>query len=168
LEQRIPDISGLQIQRRLAAENCYLPMVYTTSSVDVSTAVNLMRGGAVHILEKPLRPIELLNAIQEALSMAASHHKQGAERRRLLEAIAKLTRKERQLITLLAAAKPTKVIAAELKICQRAVEMRRSVVMEKLGLHSLLELVYFAVRAFQECRALLDFAMTEAAEDPEC
>ena len=83
LEQRIFDISGLQIQRRLAEQNQRLPMVYVTSGVDVSTAVVLMRGGAIHILEKPLRSIELLNAIQEAVAIDQNERRKEAGKRRV-------------------------------------------------------------------------------------
>jgi FixJ family two-component response regulator len=69
LELRISDASGIQIQRTLAEQNQRLPIVFVTSSIDVSTAVALMREGAVHVLEKPLRAIDLLNAVQEALSL---------------------------------------------------------------------------------------------------
>ena len=150
LEQRVFDISGLQIQRRLAERNQRLPMVFVTSALDVSTAVVLMRGGAIHILEKPLRSIELLNAIQEAVAIDQNERRQEAGKRRLRESIAMLTRKERQLVHLFAAAKSTKVIAAELGICARAVELRRRGIMDKLGLKSALELLRFSILASLE------------------
>ena len=65
LEQRIVDISGLQIQQRLVEQNQRLPLIYVTSGLDVSTAVVLMRGGAINVLEKPLR----LHGITQAPSM---------------------------------------------------------------------------------------------------
>jgi two-component system, LuxR family, response regulator FixJ len=164
LEQRILDTSGLQIQRRLAEQHQCLPMVYVTSGIDVSTAVVLMRGGAVHILEKPLRSIELLNAIQEALARDEGQRKEEAEKRHVRESVAVLTRKERQLVGLLAAAKSTKVIASELSICARAVELRRRNVMEKLGLHSSLELMRFAVLARQKFSRLLEAPLVNEEE----
>ena len=164
LEQRIFDISGLQIQRRMADENHSLPMVFVTSTIDVSTAVVLMRGGAVHILEKPLRSIELLNAIQEALALGESRRQQEVDKKRVRESVALLTRKERQLVGLLAAAKSTKAIAAELSICSRAVELRRRGVMDKLGIDSSLELMRFAVLARQKFSRLLDVPKHEAEE----
>ncbi len=156
LEQRIFDISGLQIQRRLAEQNRRLSMVYVTSGADVSTAVALMRGGAIHVLEKPLRPIELLDAIQEAVAVDQNLRRREAGRRRVTELIATLSRRERQLVSLVAAAKATKTIAAELNICSRAVELRRRAVMEKLGLKSSIELLRFAMLAWHECRHCLD------------
>ncbi len=162
LEQRIFDLSGLQIQRRLAEQNQRLPTVFVTSGLDVSTAVVLMRGGAIHVLEKPLRSIELLNAIQEAVAVNADERRQMAGKRRVRESVALLTRKERQLVSLVASAKSTKAIAAELRICSRAVELRRRGVMDKLGLKSSLELLRFCILAWQECRHSLGSAESKA------
>ena len=119
-------------------------MMYVSSGMDVSTAVVLMRGGAIHILEKPLRSIELLNAIQEAVAIDQDERRKEAGKRQVRESIARLTRKERQLVSLVASAKSTKAIASELGICSRAVELRRRGVMDKLGLKSSLELLRFA------------------------
>ena len=161
LEQRIADTSGLQIQRRLAERRQRLPMIYVSSSIDVSTAVALMRGGAVHILEKPLRSIELFGAIQEALSIDKNQRQQEADKRRIRESIATLTHKERKLVRLLATATSNKSISEELSICARAVELRRRAVMEKLGLESPMELVRFALVAQEEIGGLLGAASQE-------
>jgi FixJ family two-component response regulator len=150
LEQRIFDISGLQIQRRLAEQNQRLPIVYVTSGLDVSTAVVLMRGGAVHVLEKPLRSIELLSAIQEAVAIDQDERRKEARMRWVRESFAALTHKERQLVSLIATLKSTKAIAAELGVCSRAIELRRRGAMSKLGLKSSLELLRFAILAWQE------------------
>ncbi len=158
LEQRIFDMSGLQIQRRLAEQNQRLSMVYVSSGLDVSTAVVLMRGGAINVLEKPLRSIELHDAIVEAVTADQNRRRKGATKRQVKESIAKLTRKERQLVSLVASAKSTKTIAAELRICSRAVELRRRAVMDKLGMTSSLELLRFAILAGQEYSHYLDSA----------
>ncbi len=161
LEQRIADTSGLQIQRRLAERRQRLPMIYVSSSIDVLTAVVLMRGGAVHILEKPLRSLELFGAIQEALAIDKNQRQQEADKRRIRESIATLTHKERKLVCLLATATSNKLISEELSICARAVELRRRAVMEKLGLESPMELVRFALLAQAEISGLLDAARYE-------
>jgi two-component system response regulator DctR len=166
LEQRIADTSGLQIQRRLAERRQRLPMIYVSSSIDVSTAVVLMRGGAVHILEKPLRSVEILGAIQEALALDKSQRQQEADKRRIRESIAMLTYKERRLVCLLATAPSNKSISEELSICARAVELRRRAVMEKLGLESPMELVRFALLAQEEISGLLDAASYERNDMP--
>jgi FixJ family two-component response regulator len=165
LEQRIPDISGLQIQRRLTAQNQPLPLVYVSSTWDVSTAVALMRGGAIHVLEKPLRAIELLDAVQEALAKDQNERRQRAGKCRVRESIAMLTLKERQLVSLIASTKSTKAIIAELGICARAVELRRHGIMNKLGLRSSLELLKFAMLAGRECSHSLDSAELPADAD---
>jgi len=162
LEQRIFDMSGLQIQHRLVEWGQRLPMVYVTSGLDVSTAVLLMRGGATHVLEKPLRRVELFNAIHEALTIDQRNRCQAANKRRVRESLALLTQKERQLVSLVATAKSTKGIALELGLCPRAVELRCHRIMDKLGLHSRLELMRFAVIARQECGDYLAPAELEA------
>jgi len=165
LEQRIPDISGLQIQRRLTEQKQRLPMIYVSSKLDVSTAVALMRGGAIQVLEKPMRSIELLSAIQEGVANDQHERRKAARKRQVRESIAKLTAKERQLVGLIAAAKSTKAIAAELGICARSVELRRRGVTEKLGLRSSLELLRFAMLAWQECNHQLESADLKAGDD---
>ncbi len=163
LEQRIFDMSGLQVQRRLAEQNQRLPMVYVSAALDVSTAVVLMRGGAINVLEKPLRSIELHDAIVEALTTGQNLRRKEAGKRRVKESIAMLTHKERQLVGLIASAKSTKTIAEELSICPRAVELRRRGVMEKLGMASAQELLRFAIFAQQEYGHYLDSAAGRAA-----
>jgi two-component system, LuxR family, response regulator FixJ len=156
LEQRIYDISGLQIQRRLAEQNQRLPMVYVTSGLDVSTAVALMRGGAIQVLEKPLRSIELFKAIQEAVAIDDKERRHESAKRQVRESIALLTRKERQLVSLVASAKSSKAISAELSIRSRAVALRRRAVMDKLGMKTSLELLKFAMLAWRESSHYLD------------
>ncbi|MGO9111268.1 MAG: response regulator transcription factor [Thermoguttaceae bacterium] len=165
LEQRIFDMSGLQIQRRLAEQDQRLPMVFVASGLDVSTAVVLMRGGAIHILEKPLSKSELLKAIQQAVAIDRNVRRKEAGRRRVKESIARLTCKERQLLSLIAAAKSPKAISAELEISPRSVDLRRRGVMDKLGMKSSLELLKFAVLAWQECSYFLDSPQAQSVAD---
>jgi len=145
LEHRILDMSGLQMQRCLAEQKKRLPMVFATSNLDVSTAVALMRGGAIHVLEKPLRPIELVNAIHEGVATDQEDRRKEAEERRLRESKMMLTRKELELLRLIASAKSSKAIASELGICPRAVEFRRRGIMNKLGLKTSFDVLRFAL-----------------------
>jgi len=87
----------------------------------------------------------LLNAIQEAVAIDQNERWQAAGKRRVRESVALLTSKERQLVSLVASAKSTTLIALELSICRRTVELRRRGVMEKLGLKTTLELLRFAI-----------------------
>ena len=150
LEVKIPDMSGLQIQRRLAAEKRTLPLIFLTGHADVSLAVELMRGGAVHYLQKPLRPMELLEAIEEALAVDRARRRARQRRQRVKEGIARLTAGEREVLRRIAEGRATKVIAADLEVSRRTVELRRVRVMEKLGLKSPTALLHFAILAHRQ------------------
>jgi FixJ family two-component response regulator len=147
LEVRIPDINGLQIQERLAAERAVIPLVFLTTQTTVSIAVRAMRLGAVHFMEKPFREHELWDTVQEAISLDA-RRRRAAERREMIEGrLARLTPKEQQVLGMIAEGKSKQTIAAEVGISVRTVELRRSRLMKKLGLGSLVELVVFALGA---------------------
>jgi FixJ family two-component response regulator len=107
-------MSGLQLQHRLSASGTVLPLVFVVGKPDVSTAVELMRGGAVHVLEKLLRAVELLEAIQEALLLGQNRRHAKSEERRLKNLTAILSRKELEVLDLIAAGKSPKAIAAVL------------------------------------------------------
>jgi FixJ family two-component response regulator len=150
LELRIPDMSGLQLQHRLLARGSDLPLIFLTADTNVSTAVELMRGGAVHVLEKPARPIEVLSAIQEAIDL--DQHRRNCKQRhtRLRDLTAALTAKERQVLELIGRGKSIKAIAAELELSVRAIELRRHSLMNKLRAASSLELMRFSVMLQRE------------------
>jgi two-component system response regulator FixJ len=150
LEQRIPDMSGLQLQHRLAASGAVLPLVLVTARTDVSTAVEFMRGGAVHVLVKPVRSIELLEAIHEAIALDRGRRLAKNHQTRLKNLTDALNRNERQLLELIAAGRTVKAIAADLELCVRAVELRRKSLMKKLEVESSLELMRFSVIAHRE------------------
>ncbi len=150
LEQRIPDMSGLQLQHRLSASGCPLPLVFMMADTDVSTAVELMRGGAVHVLEKPPRAVELCNAIQEAVALDRVRRQARHQQATLHDLTAALTRKQRQVLELIGQGRSSKAMAAELELSVRAIELRRNGLMKKLGLDSSLELMRFAVIALKE------------------
>jgi FixJ family two-component response regulator len=145
LEQRIVDMSGLQLQRQLAASGATLPMVFVIAEPNVSIAVELMRGGAIHVLEKPIRPVELLTAVQEAVSLDQDRRHVEQHREQIHDRVAALSRKEREVLELIARGKSVKAMAAELELSVRAIEQRRRSLMEKLHLKSPLELMRFSV-----------------------
>ncbi len=147
LEVRIPDMSGYQIQRRLAESCSPLPLVFLSSTVDVSLAVELLRGGAVHYLQKPMRPVELLKAIHEALAIDRTRREASRRRQAIVESIAVLSSKERDVLRLVGEGKSNPQIAAELHLGLRTVELRRASLIKKLSLKSPLELFHFALLA---------------------
>ena len=150
LERRLPDMSGLQLQNRLSASGSTLPLIFVMSSPDVSLAVELMRGGAVHVLEKPARSIELFSAIQEAIALDQERRIAKAQRTKVRDLIASLSEKQVQVLELIARGKSIKAMAKELELSVRAVELRRNGLMSKLELQTPLELMRFAVIAAPE------------------
>ncbi len=150
LEQRIPDMSGLQLQHRLSARGSKLPLVFVTANTSVSMAVELMRGGAVHVLEKPVRPVELLSAIEEAVKLDHDRRRTKNHRAKLEKTVASLTAKEHQVLELIGRGKSVKAIAAELDLCLRAIELRRKSLMKKLGVVTSMELMRLAVTINRE------------------
>lgn len=145
LEQRICDMSGLQLQHRLAARRSILPLVFVLANASVATAVELMRGGAVHVLEKPFRALELLTAVQEAVALDAERRAARQHHSKMLGSLASLTTKEHDVLELVAKGCSTKAIALELKLSVRAIELRRKRLMQKLDLRTSQELLRFSV-----------------------
>ncbi len=147
LEVKIPDLSGLEIQRRLAAEGHAATLVFLTSHRDVSIAVQAMRAGAVHFLEKPFRTRELWDAIEEAVRLDRQRRRAEQRQRKLRQRLQAVTPKQRQVLKLIAKGKSTREIAANLGITVRGVELRRQALMKTLKAQSLVELVYYALVA---------------------
>ena len=156
LEVKIPDMSGLQIQRRLSRISATLPQVFLTTHDDVAMAVELMRGGAVNYLQKPLRPLELLNAVQEAVALDHYRRKTQQRRQRLLERLATLTIKQREVLKMIAEGESTRSMATLLQVSPRTIELRRSGLMKKLGLRSTASLLHFALLAHRNGKHYLD------------
>jgi two-component system response regulator FixJ len=155
LEQRIPDMSGLQLQRRLALSGTrQVPLVFALNDATVSTAVELLRGGAVHVLEKPLRPLELLTAVQEAIDLDRERRRAAASDEQVRDLIAALSRKDREVLELMALGKSIKAIAVQLELSVRTIEQRRQKLMAKLQLRSALELMRFSIFTRQNFRSV--------------
>jgi FixJ family two-component response regulator len=167
LEQRIPDMSGLQLQRRLALSDArQLPLVFVLDAATVSTAVELLRGGAVHVIEKPLRPLELLTAIQEALDLDRERRRAAASDEQVRDLITTLNRKEREVLELIALGKSVKSIAIQLEMSVRAIEQRRQKLIDKLQLTSALELIRFSILARRSFRTTAADGRAKAAVRP--
>ena len=141
LDIRMPGMTGLELQRKLGAEGSTLPIIFLTGHGDVPMAVEAMQKGAVDFIQKPFRDQELLDRIREALATdeerreAQQHHAEVASR------LDRLTNREREVFDLVVTGKPNKVIAYELGVSQRTVEIHRARVMEKMQARSLADLV---------------------------
>ncbi|MGN7726983.1 response regulator transcription factor [Luteimonas sp. 22616] len=140
-DMRMPEMSGLQLQDELHRRGIVLPLVFVTAHGDVPLAVEAMRKGAANFLEKPFSEDALVDAIRAALASARNHGAVGA----VGESLARLSPRERQVLDLVIASKPNKIIADILGISIKTVELHRANMMSKLGVRSLPELMKVAL-----------------------
>ncbi len=141
LDIRMPEMSGLEIQQQLNRSGVMLPVIFITGHGDIPMAVQAMKDGAFDFLTKPFRDQDLLDRINNAL-------KQDAENRAAIERHAdmrsraeSLTAREREVFELIVEGKANKVVAIDLGLSERTVEIHRSNVMEKMGARSVAHLV---------------------------
>lgn len=144
---RMPQMSGLELVRRLKERGVTLPVIVITGHGDVPLAVEAMRAGVLDFLEKPFEDDTLLASIRMALNSAAETTEQQAEREKFEHVVATLSGREREVLQGVVAGKLNKVIAFELGISPRTVEVYRANVMTKTGAHGLSELVRIALLA---------------------
>jgi len=138
-DMRMPEMSGLQLQDELHRRGIVLPLVFVTAHGDVPLAVEAMRKGAANFLEKPFTEQALTHAIHAAF---ASRREQAPAHSPALQ---KLSPRERQVLDLVVASKPNKIIADILGISIKTVELHRANMMAKLGVRSLPELMKVAL-----------------------
>jgi two-component system response regulator FixJ len=146
LDVRMPEMDGLTLQAWLAKLEVALPVIVITGQGDVQTAVRAMKAGAVDFIEKPYNDEALLNAIETALARTGRPdraHESGEAKQR----IAELTPRERQVLDALVAGHPNKVIAYDLGISVRTVEVHRARMMERLRVRQLAEAIRLSVMA---------------------
>jgi two-component system response regulator FixJ len=147
LDIRMPGMSGLELQQELNRRGAMLPVLFITGHGDVPMAVEAMQHGAFDFLQKPFRDQDLIDRIQKALKRDEWNRAALREQNQVRERMASLTVRERQVLDLLTQGKQNKVMAAELGISQRTVEIHRAHVMEKLGATSVAQLVRMALDA---------------------
>jgi two-component system, LuxR family, response regulator FixJ len=145
LDVRMPGINGLELQRRLKAEAISLSVVIITGHGDVPMAVAALKAGAVDFIEKPFDKDEILAAIGSARQSLEPALRSAGERNAVLNRLSRLTSREREVMDLVVAGHPNKVIAHRLKIALRTVEIHRARVMEKTEARTLSELIRMAM-----------------------
>jgi two-component system, LuxR family, response regulator FixJ len=146
LDVCMPGMDGLEVQARLKDLGVSLPVILMTGHGDVSTAVRAMKAGAFDFMEKPFDDERLLAAIERALR-AAREASRDWEATDASRRIASLSRRERQVLDGLVAGHPNKVIAGELGISTRTVEVHRARMLERLGTRHTAEAIRLAVMA---------------------
>ena len=141
LDVRMRQMSGLELQERLAEEPIHPPVIIITGHGDVPMAVRAVKNGAVDFIEKPFNDQSLLDAVHRAIEIDAEQRGHALEIASVQERMQRLTKREREVLDQIVAGKRNKVIAADLGISQSTVEAHRAKVMEKLEVRSLSELM---------------------------
>lgn len=152
LEVRTPGMSGLQVQHYLSSLGATTPVVFLAARATVSIAVQAMRNGAIHFLEKPVRDRELWDTIQEAIRLDEKRKRLRARRQLLDARVGRLTERQHELMGMIAEGKTNRQVAGELGVCVRTIENRRAQLMGALKARSLTELLCYALYV-RHCRA---------------
>lgn len=147
LDLSMPGMDGLAVQREITARRLPHSVVVITAHGDVPAAVQAMKAGACDFIEKPFRGEEILAAAEAALQRAASNQAEAAEAAEATERIATLSPREAEVLHGLVAGRQNKMIAQELGISPRTVEIHRANLMAKLGVRSLPDVVRMALAA---------------------
>lgn len=140
LDVRMPGPSGLDLQGALRDNGVALPIVFLTGHADVPSTVQAMKGGAVDVLEKPIRRDALLAALERALARDAAQRAASAEASRIRALFATLSGREREVFDRIVAGRLNKQIADELGSSERTIKTQRAHLMVKLGVDSAAEL----------------------------
>lgn len=146
LDIRMPGMSGLELQRELTTRGIKNPIIFITGHGDVAMAVQAMRAGAHDFIEKPFREQVLLDCINAALAKDRARRETSSDLIAFRARVETLTPRERQIMARIVNGQANKVIAIELGLSERTVEIHRAKVMTKTGAHSLAELVSLVAR----------------------
>lgn len=147
LDIRMPGMSGLELQDRLNEINAILPIIFITGHGDVPMAVEALKKGALDFIQKPFRDQDLIDRINHALDQDHDSRNILSEKREILDRMDQLTNREKEVMELVVQGNPNKIIAADLDVSQRTVEIHRARVMEKMRARSLAQLVRMAITA---------------------
>ena len=146
LDVRMPGISGLELQERLAARRINVPIIFITGHGDVQMAVRALQAGAFDFVEKPFNDQDLLDRIQKAIAFDAERRGKEAQRAQLQALFASLTPREREVLDLVVEGMSNKAIANTLGLSAKTVEVHRAKVMEKMHARSISDLVKMAMQ----------------------
>jgi two-component system response regulator FixJ len=145
LDIRMPGMTGLELQQRLTETGSALPIIFITGHGDVPMAVEAMQLGAFDFVQKPFRDQELVDRVTQALSLNQEEQENTAHRRHVLDCYNELTPREKEVMHCVVKGQANKVIAMDLEVSQRTVEIHRARVMEKMRARSLADLVRMAM-----------------------
>jgi FixJ family two-component response regulator len=146
LDLSLPGLSGLDLQKRIAVERQEMPIIFITGHGDIPTTVRAMKAGAVEFLSKPFNDEDLLNAIRNALIKSKALLERSAEIRTFKARYSCLSAREREVMALVVAGLPNKLVGSELGISEITVKAHRGSMKRKMKAESLAELVSIANR----------------------
>ena len=146
LDVTLPDLNGLDLQKRIAADRIDMPIIFITGHGDVPMTVQAMKAGAVEFFTKPLDDDILLSAIRHALERSRAALRDEAEMQALRDGYASLTRREREVMALVVSGLLNKQVGGELDISEITVKAHRGNVMRKMNADSLADLVTMAAK----------------------
>ena len=141
LDVRMPGMSGLEMQHELNLRGAIIPVIFITGHGDIPMAVEAMQHGAFDFLQKPFRDQDLLDRVQRALARDTENRAKLRQTDRIRDRLASLSPREREVLHLVTQGKANKMVAGDLGVSQRTVEIHRAHVMQKMEAGSLAELV---------------------------
>ena len=141
LDIRMPGMSGLELQHQLNVLGAVIPVIFISGHGDIPMAVEAMQHGAFDFLQKPFRDQDLIDRVQKAMERDSLSRDQLRELGHIRERLNSLTAREREVLGLMTLGKQNKVMAGELGVSQRTVEIHRARVMDKMEARSLAQLV---------------------------
>ena len=146
LDVRMPDMSGTELQARLTGLHSMLPIVFITGHGDIEMAVHAMQAGAVDFIRKPFSDQALLDRIQQTVAQDLENRELLRKKSEIVMRIETLTPREKQVMEKVTAGEPNKVIAMDLGVSERTIEIHRARVMKKMKADSLPHLVRMVIK----------------------
>ena len=144
---RMPGMSGLELQQTLNEQGVDLPVIFLTGHGDVPMSAKAFKAGAMDFIEKPFSDEDLLASIRDAIAKDRALRQLRLQGHRIVKRFSQLTPREKQVMQGVVAGKPNKVIARELGVSPRTIDIHRSRVMQKMGAQTLPDLVTMAAAA---------------------